>query len=57
MSALSSFQKRLRTVNTRCLNLSTHTSPCLHCLLKASADSIGAQEEFVFYPLLTAEAS
>ena len=57
MSALSSFQKRLRTANTRRLDLSKHTSPCLHRLLKASADSIGAQEEFVFYPLLTAVAS
>jgi len=56
MSALSSFQMRLRTANTRRLDLSKHTSPCLHRLLKASADSIGAQE-FVFYPVLTAVAS
>ena len=57
MSALSSLQTRLRTANARRLDLSKHTSPALCRLLKASADCIGAQEEFVFYPLLTAVAS
>ena len=57
MSALSSLLTRLHAVNAMRLDLPKHTSPALYRLLKGSADCIGAQEKFVFYPLLTAVAS
>ena len=57
MSALFSLLTRLCAANAMRLDLSKHTSPALYRLLKGSADCIGAQEEFVFYPVLTAVAS
>ena len=55
--AMLSFQQRLRNANSHRLELTRYTSPALYRLIAANADAIGAPEEFIFYPLLTAVAS